>query len=104
MKILTDFSFKGNSSDENMFHDSSDNDSSDSEKPWVKEVRKNYRLIKKNEREKQQEDDDNLIARNEPRMNEIKYEVKFEEGGPERKKRNKYRYYFIKYCLFSNLI
>lgn len=43
--------------------------------------------MKKNEREKEQEGKDNngLIARNEPKINEMK----FEEGGPERKKQNK---------------
>lgn len=83
--------FKGDSSDESFIHDSSDDDSSDDEKPWVKEVQKNYRLIKKNEREKEQEneEDDNLIVKNEPEMNKVKNEVKFEEGGPEKKKRNK---------------
>ncbi|XP_012542067.1 nucleolar protein 10 [Monomorium pharaonis] len=81
---------KGNSSDESFVHDSSDNDSSDDEKPWVKEVRKNYRLIKKNERKREQEsDDNNLITRNEPEINKVRSEVKFEEGGPEKKKRNK---------------
>lgn len=42
--------------------------------------------MKRNEREKEQnnEDNNNLIARNESRMSEMK----FEEGGPERKKRN----------------
>jgi len=47
--------------------------------------------MKKNEREKEREneDDDNAAARNVPRMNGIKRDVKFEEGGPERKKRNK---------------
>lgn len=93
-KILTHFSFIDNSSDESFVHDSSDDDSSDDEKPWAKEVRKNYRLMRKNEREKElesdsNEDDNNLISNNELRTNEIKREVKFEEGGPERKKRNK---------------
>lgn len=88
----TYFSFKGNSSDESFVHDSSDNDSSDDEKSWVKEVRKNYRLIKKNEREREQEnEEDNLIAKNEPKMDKIKNEVKFEEGSPQMKKQNKYR-------------
>jgi len=79
--------------DENFFYDNSVNDSSDDEKPWVKEVRKNYRLIKKNEkkRERENEDDNNLITRNEPKIDKIKNEVKFEEGGPQKKKQNKYR-------------
>lgn len=44
--------------------------------------------MKKNEREKEQEmneAENNLIARNESRMSEMK----FEEGEPEKKKRNK---------------
>jgi len=79
--------------DENFFYDSSVNDSSDDEKPWVKEVQKNYRLIKKNEkkRERENEDDNNLITRNELKLDKIKNEVKFEEGGPQKKKQNKYR-------------
>lgn len=54
-------------------------------------MQKNYRLIKKNEREKEQEneEDDNLIVKNELEMNKVINEVKFEEGGPEKKKRNK---------------
>ncbi|XP_011645134.1 nucleolar protein 10 [Pogonomyrmex barbatus] len=83
---------KGNSSDESLLHDNSDEDSSDDEKSWVKEVRKNYRLIKKNEREQEQEsqtEDNNLAAENDSEMNEIKTKVKFEEGGLEKKKRNK---------------
>jgi len=79
--------------DENFFYDSSVNDSSDDEKSWVKEVRKNYRLIKKNEkkRERENEDDNNLITRNELKIDKIKNEVKFEEGDPQKKKQNKYR-------------
>ncbi|XP_011860145.1 PREDICTED: nucleolar protein 10 [Vollenhovia emeryi] len=83
---------KGNSSDESFIHDSSDDDSSDDEKPWAKEVRKNYRLMKRKERENEQkneDDDDDLITRNDSRMNETKRNVIFEEGGPEKKKRNK---------------
>lgn len=47
--------------------------------------------MKKNEREKEQENenDENVTARNVPRMNELKRDLRFEEGGPERKKRNK---------------
>lgn len=78
------FSLKGNSSDESFIHDSFD--SSDDEKPWAKEVRKNYRLIRKNEREKEQEnsgeEDNNPAAKNEPRLDKIKNDVKFEEGEP----------------------
>ncbi|XP_018404472.1 PREDICTED: nucleolar protein 10-like [Cyphomyrmex costatus] len=89
-KISEDKS-KGNSSDESFIHDSSDNDSSDNEKQWVKEVRKNYRLIKKNEREKEQlnEDSINPISKDELKMDKIKSQVKFEDGGPQKKKQNK---------------
>ncbi|KYN31596.1 Nucleolar protein 10 [Trachymyrmex septentrionalis] len=82
---------KGNSSDESFIHDSSDNDSSDDEKQWVKEVQKNYRLIKKNEREREQQNEDNinLIPKYELKMDKIKNQVKFEDGGPQKKKQNK---------------
>ncbi|KAG5327552.1 NOL10 protein, partial [Pseudoatta argentina] len=79
---------KGNSSDESFIHDNSDNDSSDDEKQWVKEVQKNYRLIKKNEREREQNEDNiNLIPKYE--LDKIKNQVKFEDGGPQKKKQNK---------------
>ncbi|KYQ46949.1 Nucleolar protein 10 [Trachymyrmex zeteki] len=89
-KIYEDKS-KGNSSDESFIHDSSDNDSSDDEKQWVKEVQKNYRLIKKNEREREQQNEDNinLIPKDELKIDEIKNQVKFEDGGPQKKKQNK---------------
>jgi len=89
----TCFSFKGNSSDESFIHDSSDNDSSDNEKRWVKEVQKNYRLIKKNEREREQQNENNisLIPKYEWKMDKIKNQVKFEDGDPQKKKQNKYR-------------
>lgn len=78
------FFLKGNSSDESFIHDSSD--SSDDEKLWAKEVRKNYRLIKKNEREKEQEssgeEDNNSIMQNKPGLDKVKNNVKFEEGKP----------------------
>lgn len=81
----------GNSSDESFIHDSPDDDSSDDDKVWVKEVRKNYRLIRKNEREEEQESDgeDNATAKNEAELDEIKNDVKFQEGGLEKKKQNK---------------
>ncbi|KAG5319778.1 NOL10 protein, partial [Acromyrmex heyeri] len=86
-KIYEDKS-KGNSSDESFIHDNSDNDSSDDEKQWVKEVQKNYRLIKKNEREREQNEDNiNLIPKYE--LDKIKNQVKFEDGGPQKKKQNK---------------
>lgn len=85
---------KGNSSDESFIHDSpDDDDSSDDEKPWVKEVRKNYRLMRKNEREKEQEssdEDNDATAKDEAELDEIKNnKVKFQEGGLEKKKQNK---------------
>ncbi|XP_014479583.1 PREDICTED: nucleolar protein 10 isoform X2 [Dinoponera quadriceps] len=81
---------QGRSSDESFIHDSSD--SSDDEKLWAKEVRRNYRLIRKNEREKEQEnsgeEDNNPAAENEPRLKKAKNVVKFEEGKPM-ERRNK---------------
>lgn len=82
----------GNSSDESFIHDSPDDDSSDDDKVWVKEVRKNYRLIKKNEREEEQgsdDEDNDATAKNEAELDEIKNDVKFQEGGLEKKKQNK---------------
>ncbi|KYN19287.1 Nucleolar protein 10 [Trachymyrmex cornetzi] len=89
-KIYEDKS-NGNSSDESFIHDSSDNDSSDDEKQWVKEVQKNYRLIKKTEREREQQNEDNInpIPKYELKMDKIKDQVKFEDGGPQKKKQNK---------------
>ncbi|XP_067213552.1 nucleolar protein 10 [Linepithema humile] len=83
---------QGNSSDDSFIHDGSNDESSDDEKSWVKEVRKNYRLIKRNERMKEQEsedEDNNPIDKNGLKLDDIKNEVKFEEGEPEKKKRNK---------------
>lgn len=85
---------KGNSSDESFIHDSPDDDSSDDDKVWVKEVRKNYRLIKRNEREKEQErtsddEDNDAITKNETQLDKIKNNVKFQEGGLEKKRQNK---------------
>lgn len=86
------FSFcKGNSSDESFIHDSPDDDSSDDEKEWVKQVRKNYRLIRRNEREKESDNENNdTTAKDETTAkNEIQNDIKFQEGGQERKKQNK---------------
>jgi len=91
-------SFKGNSSDESFIHDSSD-DSSDDEKPWAKEMRKNYRLLKKNEREREQENEDeenNSVIKNESDLDESNEadmlndnDMCLDTGGLEEKKQNK---------------
>ncbi|GAB1859529.1 Nucleolar protein 10 [Camponotus japonicus] len=82
---------QGNSSDESLIHDSPDDDSSDDEREWVKEVRKNYRLIRRNEREKESDDEDNdaTVKNDMTAKNEIHNDIKFQEGGLERKKQNK---------------
>lgn len=89
-------SSKGNSSDESLIHDSSDDDSSDDDKSWVKEMRKNYRTIKHNERIKEQENEeksDNVLEKNEPKLEQAtksdEAKFVFEEGEPGRKKQNK---------------
>lgn len=48
--------------------------------------------MRKNEREKEQESDDednNATTKNETELDEIKHDVKFQEGGLEKKKQNK---------------
>ncbi|XP_029159184.1 nucleolar protein 10 [Nylanderia fulva] len=83
---------QGNSSDESFIHDSPDDDSSDDDKMWVKEVRKNYRSIKRNQREEEQNSDDednDATTKNETKLDKIKNDVKFQEGGLEKKKQNK---------------
>lgn len=85
---MSSFSLKGESSDESIMYGNSD--SSDDEKTWAKEVRKNYRLLRKNEREKEQEqeqenseeEDNNLVAKDVSKLDKIKNDVKFEEGKP----------------------
>lgn len=77
----------GGSSDESFIHDDS---SSEDEKPWVKEVKKQYRLIKKNERdadEKQAEEDE--ASQNQPKLYEIKEDVEFREAKPVARRREK---------------
>ncbi|EZA53311.1 hypothetical protein DMN91_005222 [Ooceraea biroi] len=79
------------SSDESFIHDS-DDESSDDEKPWVKEVQKNYRLIRKNKREREEESGDennDSVVKNEPKLDEIQNNVKFEVGEPVKKKQSK---------------
>lgn len=74
-----------------MLHDSSGDDSSDDEKSWVKEVRRNYRTIKHNERIREQEnaEEDGDNAKNESNLEQIKNDVRLEEGEPGKKKQNK---------------
>jgi len=54
-------------------------------------VRKNYRLIRRNEREKESDDEDNdaTVKNDMTAKNEIHNDIKFQEGGLERKKQNK---------------
>lgn len=77
------FLFIDNSSDESFIHDNSD--SSDDEKPWVKEVQKQYRLIRRSEREKEEEsldEDDNQTEKKQPQFYEIKDNVEFKGVKP----------------------
>ncbi|XP_076683984.1 nucleolar protein 10 lethal (2) 34Fd [Andrena cerasifolii] len=70
------------SSDESFIHDDS---SSEDEKPWVKEVRKQYRLIKRKERLSEERDE----SGNEPKLYEIKENVEFKDAKPVAKKQIK---------------
>ncbi|XP_076651858.1 nucleolar protein 10-like [Halictus rubicundus] len=78
------------SSDESFIHDDS---SSDDEKPWAKEVKRNYRLIRRNERQNEEEEenakDDEQSAENRTRLYEIKDHVQFKDARPIAKKRIK---------------
>lgn len=81
-----------NSSDESFIHDDS---SSEDEKPWAKEVKKQYRLIKrKNETQSEEQDqsveDDDERVKSEPRLYEIKEDVEFRDAKPVAKKQSKY--------------
>lgn len=73
-----------NSSDESFIHDDS---SSEDEKLWVKEVKNQYRLIKKNEKRIQENNDEHI--ENEPQLYEIKENVEFKDAKPVVKKQNK---------------
>ncbi|XP_076236423.1 nucleolar protein 10-like isoform X2 [Calliopsis andreniformis] len=80
-----------NSSDESFIHDDS---SSEDEKTWVKEVKKQYRLIKKNERQNEETDEDDTESKNQgsanqPQFYEIKENVEFKDAKPVVKKQNK---------------
>ncbi|XP_054011810.1 nucleolar protein 10 [Hylaeus anthracinus] len=79
-----------NSSDESFIHDDS---SSEDEKPWVREVKKQYRLIKKNERQNEVEDenvkDNEQKLGNHSRLYEIKEHVEFRDAKPVAKRQNK---------------
>ncbi|CAK9816022.1 Nucleolar protein 10 [Anthophora plagiata] len=79
-----------NSSDESFIHDDS---SSEDEKHWVREVKKQYRLIKKNEREAEEsdvdvKDTDERVA-NQPQLYEIKENVEFKDAKPVAKRQSK---------------
>ncbi|XP_047370643.1 nucleolar protein 10 isoform X2 [Vespa velutina] len=81
---------RNSSSDESFIHE----DSSDDEKTWVKDIRKQYRLIKKN-RQKEEENNeksnnDMKILNNQPNLYEIKEDVEFKEAKPVASKRNKF--------------
>lgn len=87
--------FPGNSSDESYIHDDS---SSDDEKTWVKEVKKQYRIIKKNNERQNEEDQEDMEnddqgSKNQPRLYEIKENVEFKDAKPVARKQNKYVYY-----------
>lgn len=83
--------FLDNSSDESFIHDDS---SSEDEKQWVKEVKNQYRLIKKNERQIQENNenmaDTDELVKNEPQFYEIKEHVEFKDAKPVAKKQSKY--------------
>lgn len=80
---------RNSSSDESFIH----KDSSDDEKTWVKDVRKQYRLIKRsrqNEKEDNEKSNHNMeILNNQPNLYEIKEDVEFKEAKPVMSKRNK---------------
>ncbi|KAF7414179.1 hypothetical protein HZH68_002668 [Vespula germanica] len=80
---------RNSSSDESFIHE----DSSDDEKTWVKDVRKQYRLIKRS-RQKEEENNEKSnhnmeILNNQPNLYEIKEDVEFREAKPVASKRNK---------------
>ncbi|XP_076220571.1 nucleolar protein 10 lethal (2) 34Fd [Nomia melanderi] len=77
------------SSDESFIHDDS---SSDDERGWVKEVKKQYRLIRKNERENEEKEENaNNDESSESRSHlyEIKDGVEFKDAKPIAQKKNK---------------
>ncbi|CAD1472939.1 unnamed protein product, partial [Heterotrigona itama] len=78
-----------NSSDESFIHDDS---SSEDEKQWIKEMKNQYRLIKKNERQIQKNNesmaDTNELGTNEPQFYEIKEHVEFKDAKPVAKKQS----------------
>lgn len=81
--------------------ENSANDSSDDEKPWVKEVQKQYRIVKRKEKRKEWEeereaaaaakeaDDNPDKAERQPKFYEIKEGVEFKGGRTYMKKRDK---------------
>jgi len=87
-------SFKGKSSDESLIHDSSD-DSTDDERSWVKEMRKNYRLLKKKQREKEREEEnmneeEDFVVKNEiDELHDItENDINFDSDDPEKEEQN----------------
>lgn len=86
------FIFLDNSSDESFIHDDS---SSEDEKQWIKEMKNQYRLIKKNERQIQENNESTAdtnyeLVKNEPQFYEIKEHVEFKDAKPVAKKQSKY--------------
>ncbi|KZC14596.1 PREDICTED: nucleolar protein 10 [Dufourea novaeangliae] len=81
-----------NSSDESFIHD--DSSSSEDEKPWVKEVKKQYRLIRKNERQNEENDasevNNDQDVRSRTKLYEIRDDnVEFRDAKPISKRQNK---------------
>lgn len=56
-------------------------------------MKNQYRLIKKNEKRIQENNDEHI--ENEPQLYEIKENVEFKDAKPVVKKQNKYVYYYI---------
>lgn len=76
------------SSDESFIHESS----SDDEKTWVKDVRKQYRIIQRNRQQEEQNDEEQNskeASNNQPNLYEIKEDTEFREAKPVASKRNK---------------
>lgn len=59
-------------------------------------MKNQYRLIKKNEKRIQENNDEYI--ENEPQLYEIKENVEFKDAKPIAKKQNKYVYYYI--CIY----
>ncbi|XP_078042598.1 nucleolar protein 10 lethal (2) 34Fd [Augochlora pura] len=78
------------SSDESFIHDDS---SSEDERQWVNEVKKNYRLIRRNERQNEESEEnarkEDESSENHSRLYEIKDHVEFKDAKPIAKRGNK---------------